>query len=117
MQRAVTLVFQGIRIVVAQFAQFLRSEVLFLGRMEVFFHLADDMLRFMVVFDIEIHRRPGHFIGVPAVGTEFPALEIVHVRKCPASRAPDDRVHDHEVIHAITIKIYRRLNGREIFTR
>jgi hypothetical protein len=43
-----------------------------------------------------------------ALRAEFPPLETVHVRKRAARGAPDNEVHDKEVMRVIVIKIYRR---------
>jgi len=73
----------------------------------VFFHLFYDMFCFKVILNFQIGRRFGHFMGVPADWTELPFLETIHVRKSPAGWAPDDEVHDKEVMRVILIKIYR----------
>jgi hypothetical protein len=44
---------------------------------------------------------------VSADWAELPFLETIHVREGPAGRAPDDEVHDKEVMRVILIKIYR----------
>ena len=49
-----------------------------------------------------------HFLRMPALVTEFPFLEMIHVRKSPAGGAPDDKVHGNVVMCAIVLKIYRR---------
>ena len=46
-------------------------------------------------------------MSVPADWTELPFLETIHVREGPAGRAPDNEVHDKEVMRVILIKIYR----------
>jgi coenzyme F420-0:L-glutamate ligase/coenzyme F420-1:gamma-L-glutamate ligase len=43
---------------------------------------------------------------MPALGTQFPLLEMIHVRKGTAGRAPDDHVHDNEVIGVVLLKRY-----------
>jgi isocitrate dehydrogenase kinase/phosphatase len=45
---------------------------------------------------------------MPADRAELPALEPVNIRKCPASRAPDDEVHGNALLSSVPIKIYRR---------
>ena len=75
--------------------------------MEMFFHLLYDMFCLEVMLNFEVGRRLGHFMGVPTDWTELPFLEAIHIRKCPAGRAPDDKVHDKEVMRVILIKIYR----------
>ena len=97
-------------VMVAQFLGLFRGKILLFRGVEVFLHLADDVLGLVVVMDIEIGRGLCHLISVPAGRTEFPALEIVHVGECPAARTPDYEVHNYEVIHAIIIKIYRQKN-------
>jgi hypothetical protein len=47
---------------------------------------------------------------MPALGTEFPFLEVVHVRKGTAGWAPDDKVHGNEVLCIIHLKRYRRFS-------
>ena len=71
-------------IVVAQVSGFLRCEIFFLIGMEVFFHLLDDMLGLVVIKNLKVRRCFYHFMRMPAMGTEFPFLEMVHVRKRPA---------------------------------
>jgi hypothetical protein len=44
---------------------------------------------------------------VTADWAELPFLETIHIGECPAGRAPDDEVHDKEVMRVILIKIYR----------
>jgi hypothetical protein len=46
-------------------------------------------------------------MGVTADWAELPFLETIHIGECPAGRAPDDEVHDKEVMRVILIKIYR----------
>jgi hypothetical protein len=46
-------------------------------------------------------------VGVSADRAELPFLETIHVREGPAGRAPDNEVHDKEVMRVILIKIYR----------
>jgi hypothetical protein len=46
-------------------------------------------------------------MGMPADRTELPFLETINVRERPAGRAPDNEVHDNEVMRVILIKIYR----------
>ena len=75
--------------------------------MEVFFHLFYDMLCLKVMLYFKVGRRFYHLMGVPADGAELPFLEPIHVREGPAGRAPDDEVHDKEVMRVILIKIYR----------
>jgi len=47
---------QRLCIMVAQISGFLRSEILFLVGMEVFFHLPDDMLGLVVIMNLKICR-------------------------------------------------------------
>ena len=46
--------------------------------------------------------------GVAALRAEFPFLETIHVRERAARGAPDDEVHNNEVIGVIVIYKYRR---------
>ena len=46
-------------------------------------------------------------MGVTADWAELPFLETIHIGECPAGRAPDNEVHDKEVMRVILIKIYR----------
>ncbi len=75
---------QCLCIVVTQVSGFLRSEILFLVGMEVFFHLPDDMLGLVVIYNLKVRWCFYHFMRMPAMGTEFPFLEMIHVRKRPA---------------------------------
>jgi hypothetical protein len=48
-----------------------------------------------------------YLMGMTTDWTELPFLETIHIRKSPAGRAPDNKVHDKEVMRVILIKIYR----------
>ena len=98
---------QGFSIVMTQFRSFFRREIGFLRCVKVFFHLFYDMFSFKVMLNFQVGRRFGHLMGVPADGAELPFLETIHVREGPAGRAPDNEVHDKEVMRVILIKIYR----------
>jgi len=98
---------QGFGIMVTQFCGFFRREIGFLRCVEVFFHLFYDMLCLKVVLYFQVGRRFDHLVGVPAGRAELPFLETIHVREGPAGGAPDDEVHDKEVMRVILIKIYR----------
>jgi hypothetical protein len=65
------------------------------------------MLCLVKILDIKICRGFAHLVGMAALRAEFPALETIHVRKLPASRAADDQVHGNEVMRVILLKIYR----------
>jgi hypothetical protein len=78
--------------------------------MQMFFHLLYDMLRLMEILDIQVRRGPGNLLGMTALRAELPLLEPVHIRERAAGGAPDDDVHDKEVMRVIVIKIYRH-NG------
>jgi hypothetical protein len=65
------------------------------------------MLCLKVMLNLQIRRHFNYLMGMPADGTEFPLLETIHVRESPAGRAPDNKVHDKEVMRVILIKIYR----------
>ena len=95
---------------VAELGRFLRGEILFLVRMQVFFHLLHDMLGLMKVLNIQVRRGTGNLQGMAALRAELPLLETVHVRKCAAGGAPDNEVHTNVVMRVIVIKIYRH-NG------
>jgi len=73
----------------------------------VFFHLFYDMFCLKVMLNFQVGRRFDHLMGVPADWAELPFLETIYVREGPAGRAPDDEVHDKEVMRVILIKIYR----------
>jgi len=98
---------QSFGIMMAEFRSFFRGEIGFLRCVKVFFHLFYDMFCFKVMLDFQIGRRFDHLMGVPADRAELPFLETIHVREGPAGRAPDDEVHDKEVMRVILIKIYR----------
>jgi hypothetical protein len=55
----------------------------------------------------QVSRRSDHLMGMPADRAELPFLETIHIREGPAGGAPDDEVHDKEVMRVILIKIYR----------
>jgi hypothetical protein len=99
---------QCFSIVVAELGGLLRGEVLLLGCMQVLLHLFHNMLGLVEILDIQVRRAPGNFLGMAALRAEFPLLETIHVRKSAARRAPDDEVHDNEVIGVIVINKYRR---------
>ena len=98
-------------IMVAKLRGFLGGEILFLVRMQVFFHLPDDMFGFMEILDIQVRRCPCNFMRMAALRAELPFLETVHVRERAARRAPDDEVHDSLVMSSVVLKIYRPTIG------
>jgi len=98
---------QGLSIMMAQFRGFFWREIGFLRCVEVFFHLFYDMLCLNVMLNFQVGRRFDHLMGVPADRAELPFLETIHVREGLAGRAPDNEVHDKEVMRVILIKIYR----------
>jgi hypothetical protein len=98
------LPFQVLGVMVAQLVGLFLGEVLLLGGMEMLLHLADDMLGLVMVLDIEIGRRLFYLIGVPALRTELPLLEVIGIGERPAPGAPDNEVHSHEVISRDQIK-------------
>ena len=59
------------------------------------------------MLNLKVSRRFHYLLGMPADWTELPFLETIHVRESPAGRAPDNEVHDKEVMRVILIKIYR----------
>jgi len=99
---------EGLGIMVAELIGLLRSKIFLLVLMQVLFHLFHDMFCLVEVLNIQVGRRPGHFVGMTALRAELPPLEAVHVRKRAAGRAPDDKVHDKEVMRVFVINIYRR---------
>ena len=75
--------------------------------MEMFFHLFYDMFCLKIMLNFQVRRCFDYLVGMPADWAEFPFLETIHIRKGPAGRAPDNEVHDKEVMRVILIKIYR----------
>ena len=75
---------QRFSVMVPEVIGLLGCEIFFLVGMEVFFHLFYDMLSLMVILNLKICRRLYHFMRMPALGAEFPFLEMIHVRKRPA---------------------------------
>jgi hypothetical protein len=75
--------------------------------MEVFFHLFYNMFCLKIMLHLKVRRCFDYLMGMPADGTELPFLESIHIRKSPAGRAPDNKVHNKEVMRVILIKIYR----------
>jgi hypothetical protein len=69
---------------VAQFIGLFRCEIRFFGSLEVFLHLFYDMFGFMKVLNIQVRRGLDDLLRVPALGTELPFLEAIHVRERPA---------------------------------
>jgi hypothetical protein len=59
------------------------------------------------MFNFQVSRRFDNLVCVSADRAELPFLETIHVRESPAGRAPDNEVHDKEVMRVILIKIYR----------
>jgi hypothetical protein len=99
---------QGRHVVVPEFCLLLVREIFLLVCMEVLFHLPHDMLGFVMVLNFKVRRRLCHFIGMSAERAEFPLLEPVHVREGPASsRAPDNEVHNYDVMRVIGLYKYR----------
>jgi hypothetical protein len=85
--------------------------------MEMFFHLFYNMFRLKVMLNLQVSRRFDYLVGMPAYRAELPFLETIYVRESPARRAPDNEVHDKEVMRVILIKIYRLIveRSRECF--
>jgi len=75
--------------------------------MEMFFHLFYNVFSLKVMLNLKVRRGFYYLMGMPADRTKLPFLEPIHVRECPARRAPDNEVHDNEVIRVILINIYR----------
>jgi hypothetical protein len=91
-----------------EFRSLFRREIFFLVRVQVLLHLFYDMFSFVEVLNIQICRAPGNLLGMATQRAELPFLETVHVRERTARGAPDDEVHDIEVIGVIVINKYRR---------
>ena len=81
--------------------------------MEVFFHLFYNLFCLYEILNFQISRHLDYLVGMPANRAELPFLEPVHVGECPAGWAPDDEVHDKEVMRVIPIKIYRPIINSE----
>lgn len=113
---ALPLFTQGFSIIMAELGSFFRCEIFFLGRMQMLFHLPHNMFSLMEIFNIKISRGPGNFMSVTTQRAELPALEPVYVCECAAGGAPDNQVHDKEVISAIVIKTYRQPRMTGIFS-
>ena len=75
---------QSFCVMVPEFIGFFGSKIFFLIGVAVFFHLFYYMLGLMIILDFKICRRFYHFMRMPALGTEFPFLEMIHIRKRPA---------------------------------
>ena len=69
-------------------------------------HLLYDMFRFVEIVYLKVWWCLYHFLRMPALVAEFPFLEMVHVRKGTAGRAPDDEVHGNVVMCVILLNIY-----------
>jgi hypothetical protein len=78
---------------VAEFRFLFVGEILLFCGMEIFFHLPHDMLSLVMIANLKVRRRFSYLIRMPAVGTEFPELEVIHIRKGPATGAAHDEVH------------------------
>jgi hypothetical protein len=89
---------EGLGIVVAELGCFFRSEIFFLVGMQVLFHLLHDVFGLMIILNVQVSRSPGNLVGMAALWAELPLLEAVHVRECAARGAPDNEVHDKEVM-------------------
>ena len=108
---------QRFGIMVAELFCFLRREIFLLCGVQVLVHLFYDMLSFMEIVNLKVRGGFYHFLCMTALGTEFPFLEMIHVRKGTAGRAPDDEVHGKGVVCAVLIKRYRWILrvGRRLF--
>jgi len=94
MRSILLFIAHGVHVVVAEFRFLFISEILLFACMKVLFHLPYNMLGFVMVLHFKICRCLCHFIRMPAKRAEFPLLEPINIRKCPASsRATDDEVH------------------------
>jgi hypothetical protein len=105
---------QRVSIVMPELGRLFRCEILFLVCVQVLFHLLHDMLGLMVILDIQVCRGLGNLMGMATLRAEFPLLETIHVGERAARRAPDNEVHDNEVMRVIVIKIYRREGWKAI---
>jgi hypothetical protein len=99
---------------VAELSRLFWGEILFLVRVQMFLHLLHNMFGLVKVLDIQVCRGPGNLLRMAALRAEFPLLETVHVRERAARRAPDDEVHNIEVIGVIVIYKYRRFAEKPI---
>jgi hypothetical protein len=95
-------------IMVAQVSSFFGSEILFLIGVEVLFHLFYDMFCLMKILHLQVRGGFYYLMCMAALVTEFPFLEMVHVRKGTAGRAPDNEVHGKDVMRVTLLKIFRR---------
>jgi len=102
------LFFKGLSIMMAQFLFFFLREIRFLRRVEVLFHLFYNMFCLDIICNLKVGRHFGNLMGMTAHRAELPFLETIHVRKRPAPRAADYKVHGNVVLCVILIKIYRR---------
>jgi hypothetical protein len=102
---------QRFGIMVAELFCFLRREIFLLCGVQVLVHLFYDMLSFMEIVNLKVRGGFYHFLCMTALGTEFPFLEMIHVRKGTAGRAPDYEVHGKDVMCAVLIKRYRWIFG------
>lgn len=87
------------------------GKVGFLCCLEMFFHLFYDVLGLGIVLNFQVRRCPAYLMSMSTDRTQLPALETVDIGKCPASRAPDDEVHDSLVMSSVVLKIYRPTIG------
>ena len=71
-------------VVVPQLRSLFRCKIRFFCGMEMFLHLFYDMFGFMKVLNIQVRRGLDDLLRVPALGTELPFLEAIHVRERPA---------------------------------
>ncbi len=99
---------QRFGVMVAELGSFFRGEIFFLCCMQVFLHLLYNMLGLVEIMHLEVRGSFYYLMRMPALGAEFPFLEMVHVRKRTAGRAADDQVHGKDVMCFILLKIYRR---------
>ena len=100
---------QGLCIVVPEVSGLFHGKILFLIGVKVFFHLLYNMFSFVEIVYFKVRGGFYHLMCMPALVTEFPFLEMVHVRKGTAGGAPDDKVHGNEVMRLVLLKRFRQL--------
>jgi hypothetical protein len=90
----------------AKFLGFFRGKVLFFMGVQVFFHLPNNMLGVVIIFDFKVCWYFGNLVRVTTGRTQFPFLEPIHIGECSAPGTPEDMVHRYEVFSLSSIKIY-----------
>jgi hypothetical protein len=110
---------QCLGVMVPELFSFFGREIFFPVGVQVLLHLLYDMFRFVEIVYLKIWWCLYHFLRMPALVAEFPFLEMIHVRKGTAGRAPDNEVHGNVVMCVILLKIYRWIlsYSKNIFQR